>query len=118
VFSLHGSVPDVTPYGSMGRLSMKRWVSVAIVAMTLMSTTGYAADGVGVCGTIRLGETTVATARRQRQPAYDGFPYVWPCPSLFRCQRDQARLSMPPVRLLASRFVGVWRYRSASGGPL
>ena len=40
---------------------MKRWVSVAIVAMTLMSTTGYAADGVGVCGTIRLGETTVAT---------------------------------------------------------
>jgi predicted aspartyl protease len=45
----------------MGRFSMKRWVSVAIVAMTLMSTTGYAAHGVGVCGTIRLGETTIAT---------------------------------------------------------
>src|ERR1700741_1392142 len=50
----------MSPLWGMGRLSMKRWVSVAIVAMTLMSTTGYAADGVGVCGTIRLGETTVA----------------------------------------------------------
>src|SRR5207249_11009656 len=35
--------------------------TLAIVATALMSTTGYAADGVGVCGTIRLGETTVAT---------------------------------------------------------
>jgi predicted aspartyl protease len=45
----------------MGRLSIKRWVSLAIVTIVLMSTAGHAADGVGVCGTIRLGETTVAT---------------------------------------------------------
>ncbi len=40
---------------------MKVWISIAIVTTALISTAGYAADGVGVCGTIRLGETTVAT---------------------------------------------------------
>ena len=44
----------------MGRLSVKGWAGLVIVATTLMSTTGYAADGVGGCGTIRLGETAIA----------------------------------------------------------
>jgi predicted aspartyl protease len=45
----------------MGRFQTRSWVGAAIVTAALISSTGYAADGVGVCGTVRLGETTVAT---------------------------------------------------------
>src|SRR3984893_4249677 len=38
----------------MGRLPIKAWASVAIVTTALASTPAYAADEVGVCGTIRL----------------------------------------------------------------
>ena len=40
---------------------MKSWVGAAIVTAALISSAGYAMDGTGVCGTVRLGETTVAT---------------------------------------------------------
>jgi predicted aspartyl protease len=43
--------------------SIKRWLGGAIVATALMPVSGYAADGPGGCGTVRLGETTVATLR-------------------------------------------------------
>lgn len=50
---------------------MKAWLSAAIIAATLVSPAGfagaagvhYAADEAGGCGTVRLGETTVATLR-------------------------------------------------------
>ena len=44
----------------MDRLPIKSWASVAIITTTLMSSPGHAADGIGVCGTIRLAETAVA----------------------------------------------------------
>jgi clan AA aspartic protease (TIGR02281 family) len=47
--------------GAVSESSIRRWLSGAIVMTVLISAAGYAADGVGVCGTIRLGETTVAT---------------------------------------------------------
>ena len=45
----------------MSRFAIKRWVGAAIVTAVLISFAGYAADGVGVCGTIWLGEAPVAT---------------------------------------------------------
>jgi predicted aspartyl protease len=49
----------------MGRLPIKAWASVAIVTTALASTPAYAADGAGVCGTIRLAETAVAMLDNQ-----------------------------------------------------
>jgi predicted aspartyl protease len=49
----------------MGRLRIKSWASVAIVATAMMSSPVYAAVGLGVCGTIRLGETAVAMLSNQ-----------------------------------------------------
>jgi Aspartyl protease len=49
----------------MGRLPIKAWTSVAILTTALASTPAYAADGVGVCGTIRLAETAVAMLDNQ-----------------------------------------------------
>jgi predicted aspartyl protease len=49
----------------MGRLPIKAWASVAILTTALASTPAYAADGVGVCGTIRLAETAVAMLDNQ-----------------------------------------------------
>src|SRR5689334_25375260 len=49
----------------MGRLPIKAWASVAILTTALASTPAYAADGVGVCGTIRLAETAVAMISNQ-----------------------------------------------------
>jgi clan AA aspartic protease (TIGR02281 family) len=42
---------------------MRRWLGGAIVATALLSAAGYAADRGGMCGAVRLGETTVATLR-------------------------------------------------------
>ena len=61
---LRRSVPNVT-HGSMGRLPIKAWASVAIVTIALASAPAYAADGIGVCGTIRLAETAVAMLDNQ-----------------------------------------------------
>jgi hypothetical protein len=49
----------------MGRSPIKAWASVAILTTALASTLAYAADGVGVCGTIRLAETAVAILDNQ-----------------------------------------------------
>ena len=49
----------------MGRLPIKAWASVAILTTALASTPAYAADGGGVCGTIRLAETAVAMLDNQ-----------------------------------------------------
>src|SRR6202047_2062013 len=49
----------------MGRLPIKAWASVAIVTTALASTPAYPADGVGVCGPIRLAETAVAMLDNQ-----------------------------------------------------
>src|SRR6202047_2517355 len=49
----------------MGGLPIKAWASVAILTTALASTPAYAADGVGVCGTIRLAETAVALLDNQ-----------------------------------------------------
>ena len=49
----------------MGRLPIKAWASAAIVTTALPSTPAYAADGGGVCGTIRLAETAVAMLDNQ-----------------------------------------------------
>ena len=56
--------PDVT-HGSMSRLPIKSWASFAIITTALMSSPGRAADGIGVCGTIRLAETAVAMLSNQ-----------------------------------------------------
>jgi clan AA aspartic protease (TIGR02281 family) len=45
----------------VGGLSIKRWLGGAVVAMALVPAAGYAADGGGTCGAVRLGETTIAT---------------------------------------------------------
>ena len=49
----------------MGRFPIKAWASVAILTIALALTPAYAADGVGVCGTIRLAETAVAMLDNQ-----------------------------------------------------
>jgi predicted aspartyl protease len=49
----------------MGRLPIKAWARVAIVTAALMSRPGYAAEGVGLCRTIRLAETAVAILSNQ-----------------------------------------------------
>ena len=49
----------------MDRLPIKAWAKVAIVTTALASTPTYAADGIGVCGTIRLGEMAVALLDNQ-----------------------------------------------------
>jgi len=49
----------------MGRLPIKAWASVAILTTALASTPAYAADGVGVCGTIRLADTAVGLLDNQ-----------------------------------------------------
>src|SRR5271168_5000590 len=49
----------------MGRLPIKAWAKVAILTTALASTPAYAANGVGVCGTIRLAETAVAMLSNQ-----------------------------------------------------
>src|SRR5438105_1150249 len=49
----------------MDRLPIKVWAKVAIVTTALASTPAYAADGIGVCGTIRLGEMAVALLDNQ-----------------------------------------------------
>jgi predicted aspartyl protease len=49
----------------MSRLPIKSWASFAIITTALMSSPGHAADGIGVCGTIRLAETAVAMISNQ-----------------------------------------------------
>jgi predicted aspartyl protease len=49
----------------MARLPVKSWISVAIVSTAMMSNPVYAGDGAGVCGTIRLAETSVAILGNQ-----------------------------------------------------
>src|ERR1700726_2435284 len=49
----------------MGRLPIKAWTSIAILTTALALTPAFAADGVGVCGTIRLAETAVAMLDNQ-----------------------------------------------------
>ena len=49
----------------MDRLPIKAWAKVAIVTTALASTPAYAADGIGVCGTTRLGEMAVALLDNQ-----------------------------------------------------
>jgi predicted aspartyl protease len=49
----------------MGRLRIKSWASVAIVATAMMSSPVYAAVRLGVCGTVRLAETAVAMLSNQ-----------------------------------------------------
>jgi len=61
LLSLHRPAPNVT--SSL----MNRWCSGAIVTTALVSAAGYAAKhpvaAAGGCGTVRLGETTIATLR-------------------------------------------------------
>jgi predicted aspartyl protease len=49
----------------MGKLLMNSWVSIAIVTTAMVSNPVWAADGVGICGTIRLAETAVAMLSNQ-----------------------------------------------------
>jgi predicted aspartyl protease len=49
----------------MARLLMRSWASIAIVTTAMMSSPVWAAEGVGVCGTIRLAETAVAMPSNQ-----------------------------------------------------
>ena len=49
----------------MDRLPIQAWAKVAIVTTALASTPAYAADGIGVCGTTRLGEMAVALLDNQ-----------------------------------------------------
>jgi clan AA aspartic protease (TIGR02281 family) len=45
----------------MNRVSLKQWLSAVGVIAALLPVAGHAADGVGGCGAVRLGETIVAT---------------------------------------------------------
>jgi predicted aspartyl protease len=87
VFSLHGSMANVTPMDAMGRLATRRWLGGVTMAAALIAAAGdagksspfaglsppipgsshagvqRAADGTGACGALRLGETAVATLR-------------------------------------------------------
>jgi hypothetical protein len=74
----------------MGRLPIKAWASVAILTTALASPPAYAADKVGVCGTIRLAETAVAML--DNQPIVKVFANsAMRCdPSRFTCVRERS----------------------------